>query len=128
MRTSWEGIVASLRSGAGDSLRTVSYFSASENRVLYARTDVGHVYDEPDLDAIGDDLVLEALSKPQQESLYELGDLRATVRVFEEGTVVAVPVSPSRGYAASVDEACPLPARDLVERIRSAQRDRILRH
>lgn len=128
MRASWEGIVASLRSGAGDSLRTVSYFSASEHTVLYARTDVHGDYDETGLDAVGDDLVLEALSKPQQESLYELGDLRATVRVFEEGSVVGVPISPSRGYAASVDESCTLPARDIVERVRSAQRDRILRH
>lgn len=126
MIPSWEGIVASLRSGAGDSLRTVTHFSASESTVLFSRSDVQADYDGPDIRAIGDDLVLEALSKPQQESLYELGDLRATVRVFDHGTVVAVPVSASRGYAASVDESCPLPATDLVERIRNAQRERII--
>ena len=127
MIPSWEGIVASLRSGAGDSLRTVTHFSARESTVLFSRTDVDGDYEDHDLTAIGDDLVLEALSKPQQESLYELGDLRATIRVFDEGTVVAVPVSASRGYAASVDDSCPLPARDVVERIRSAQRERIIR-
>lgn len=127
MKCSWEGIVASLRSGAGDSLRTVARFAPTESVILYARTDVPADYDDSTLEDIGNDLVLESLASTWQESLYELGDLDATVRIFDEGTVVAVPVSERKGYLASVDEHCPLPVRDIVARIQSAQPGRVVK-
>lgn len=68
-------IVAALRDAVGDALRVAGFHDGTEWRVEYMREDVREAYGDASIDDIADDLVLDVLSSPRQESLYDLGGL-----------------------------------------------------
>lgn len=108
-------LVAALRDRAGDDVRVVGTHDDSDWEIAYMRDDLRDAYSTASVDDIADDLVFDALGVEQQESLYELGDLRATVRLFDDGFVVHVPVADHEGVLVSLGEDADLRGRDVVE-------------
>jgi len=108
------GLVDALADRVGDSLRIVGRHAADEWTFDYVRSDLQDAYDEDDLGDIAEELALNELEGDYQERLYELGDLGATVRLFEDGSIVHVPTAPATGYLVSLDDDADVNARDIV--------------
>lgn len=113
-------IADGLLATAGDALRVVGFHEGSDWRIEYIRDDVREGYGDASIDDIADDLVLDVLASPRQESLYELGDLHATVRLFENGVVVHVPTDDRSGSLVSLDAGGDYTGRDIVGVVRDA--------
>ncbi|MCG1002645.1 MULTISPECIES: hypothetical protein [Halobacterium] len=113
-------IAEALRDTVGDALRVVGFHEGSDWHIEYMREDVREGYADASIDDIADDLVLDVLASPRQESLYELGDLHATVRLFEDGVVVHVPTDDRSGYLVSLDAGGDYTGRDIVGVVRDA--------
>lgn len=107
-------LVDAIEARVGDSLRTVGRHTAGEWRFDYVRAELQDAYDEGDLNEIAEELALNELESGYQERLYELGDIGATVRLFEEGSVVHVPTAPATGYLVSLDDDADVNARDII--------------
>ncbi|CQH52631.1 uncharacterized protein HHUB_1868 [Halobacterium hubeiense] len=113
-------IVAALHDAVGDALRVAGFHDGTEWHVEYMREDVREAYGDASIDDIADDLVLDVLSSPRQESLYDLGSLQATSRLFEDGLVVHVPTDERSGYLVSLDTGSDATGRDVVDVVRDA--------
>jgi len=120
MKTSHADTTAALRETVGGALRVVGFHEGSDWQITYMRDDVRDGYGDGSIDDIADDLVLDVLSTPRQESLYELGDLQATSRLFEDGLVVHVPTGDRSGYLVSLDTGGDATGRDIVDVVRGA--------
>jgi len=107
-------LVEALRDRVGDSLRIVGHHTADEWTLDYARPDIEDAYDDGDIDAIAEELALNELERDYHERLYDLGDQRATVRLFEEGSIVHVPTAHASGSLVSVDDDADVNARDII--------------
>lgn len=93
-----------------ESLRVVAIGNVTEDgrsySIPYAREDVISEYSETDRRGILNDLIFEAFHTDKQESLYQAGALRGTIRVFEEAAVLLflVRTKPNpKGVLVSVD-------------------------
>lgn len=94
-----------VRSQMADAVRGVFYYDRSESKVIYLRDDVRDHYDGSHAQRVLDDLVLESVGDPPRlRDLYPMGELRSTVRRFEEGFLVHVPVDSGAGIAVTVGE------------------------
>ncbi|MFC3478956.1 DUF7522 family protein [Halobacterium litoreum] len=107
-----------LRGRVGESLRVVGHHEGDAWAVDYMRDDLRDTYETDDIDAIADDLALSAVGNDRQEDLYALGDLRATVRLFDDGIVVHVPTDAQSGYLVSVADDADVLGRDVVSVVR----------
>ena len=94
---------AYLRERADEFVRTVGYYTEDSHEVLYIRDDVAAQYTDEELQAVIDDLRLEGLSTPRQESLYVLGNLNCTVRCFNKGVVMHFPHDQTSGTVAIME-------------------------
>lgn len=73
----------------GESLRgVVCYDSGAYD--YWLRADVDSLYSEDEIRAFVDDSIVDQLSEEEEAGLFYLGDLEATIRVFEESWVVRV--------------------------------------
>ena len=113
-------IADALHDSIGDALRVVGFHEGTDWRLEFMREDVRGGYGDASIDDIADDLVLDVLSTPRQESLYELGDLHATARLFEDGLVVHVPTDDRSGYLVSLDATGDVTGRNVVDVVRDA--------
>ncbi|WP_336036895.1 DUF7522 family protein [Halobacterium yunchengense] len=111
-------VAAALRDRLSDELRVVGAHDGTDWHVEYMREDVQEDYGADSIDHIAGDLALEVVSSARQETLYELGDLRAQVRLFEDGFVVHVPVEDRSGYLVSMDDGADVRGREVVELVR----------
>jgi|GEM_PF-1428112 hypothetical protein len=113
---------AALRSALADdlgaSLRVLGRHDGDHWTIEYLRDDLKETYDTDAVDDIADDLALSIVGVDQQEDLYDLGAIRATVRIFEDGVVVHVPTADRVGYLVSVDHRDGLVGRDVVATVR----------
>jgi hypothetical protein len=107
-------LVDALRGRVGDSLRVVGRHTADEWRVDYMREDLRDAYGDGDIDDIAEELALNELESDYHERLYDLGDLRATVRLFADGSIVHVPTGRATGYLVSVDDDADVNARTII--------------
>jgi hypothetical protein len=107
-------LVDALDDRVGDSLRVVGRHTADSWTFDYVRGELTEAYDESDINDVAEELTLNEIESDYQERLYELGDLRSTVRLFEEGSIVHVPTAPATGYLVSVDDDADVNARDIV--------------
>ena len=121
MTGSASSLVEALRDEVGDSLRIVGCHEGNSWTVDYVRDDLEGLYETDVIDDIADDLVLNVVASERQETLYELGDMRATVRLFDEGFVVHAPVGGHDGYLVSVDEDADVRGREIVELVRRVE-------
>lgn len=111
-------LVTTLQSRVGDELRVVGHHDADSWTIDFMREDARDDYETDAVDAIAGDLVLSEMSTARQEDLYELGPLRATVRLFEDGLIVHVPTGEQSGYLVSLDDDADVVGRDVVELVR----------
>ena len=102
----------------GAALRVFGHHEGEDWTVEYMRDDLRAAYDADAIDDIASDLVLSVLGGDRQEGLYELGSVRATVRIFDDGVVVHVPTDDRSGYLVSVDHSGGLVGRDVVATVR----------
>ena len=110
--------VTALQERVGDELRVVGTHDADSWTVDFMREDVQENYETTELDDIADDLVLSEMGNTRQEDLYELGALRATMRLFEDGIIVHVPTGEHSGCLVSLDEHVDVTGRDVVDIVR----------
>ncbi|WP_254768371.1 hypothetical protein [Salinilacihabitans rarus] len=87
----------------GDALRSVGHYDADGGEFVFVREDVDAEYDASDRTRVFRHLRLEALDRPNEESLFTHGRLEATVRCFERAIEFHVAVSETAGLVASVD-------------------------
>lgn len=131
-----EKITTVLQDVVGDDLRLILRNRRQSWTVLYARHDEGtdrgstgsadanetHVNEvvtgEERLDAVVQDLVFEELAWPTHADRYELGEPRATVRLFERGTAVIVSTADATGYLVVLDAEHDVPVRNVVDACR----------
>ncbi|MFB6072757.1 MAG: hypothetical protein ABEJ88_07300 [Halobacterium sp.] len=113
-------LVAELRDRVGDDLRVAGRHDADDWTIEYLRDDLRETYGVDAVDDIADDLVLNVLGDRRQQDLYDLGDLRATVRLFEDGFVVHVPTGDRGGYLVSLDQSADVMGQDVVAVVRDA--------
>ena len=111
-------LVATLQDRAGDALRVIGHHGAESWTIDFMREDVVDNYETDAVDEIAGDLVLSEMETVRQEDLYELGSLRATVRLFEDGFVVHVPTGEHAGRLVSLDEDADVVGRDVVDIVR----------
>ncbi|WP_232701509.1 DUF7522 family protein [Halobacterium wangiae] len=114
-------LVDSLHEHVDDSLRIVGYHGGNSWTVDYVREDLQGTYETDVVDEIADDLLLNVVANERQETLYELGDMRATVRLFDQGFVVHVPLGQRDGCLVSVDDDADVRGRELVELVRRVE-------
>lgn len=114
-----ESIAEALHDRIGDQLRVVGHHETDSWTVSHARDDVADSYDTDDIDTIADELRLDTVGDSRQEDIYELGDLKATIRLFEAAMVVHVPTDRHAGYLVSIDEDADIVGRDVVAFVRS---------
>ena len=99
MDTVWDDLHARI----GDDLRTVVQYDASSSRVKF-RSDVREQYGQDERQRIRDDAIVQQLSVSDQESVFQVGDLRSLVRVFEEAWVLTwhEPSNTKAGFLISI--------------------------
>lgn len=73
-------------------LRTVAvgYTQDMEYEIYYIDPEIGKQYADRDRDEIMRDTVLESIAEKRKESLFELGSLNYTSRIFDDGINVLI--------------------------------------
>jgi len=113
-----DALHAALAADLGAELRVLGRHDGDDWTIEYIRDDLRDAYDSDAVDDIAGDLALSVLGSDRQEDLYDLGAVRATVRMFEDGTVVHVPTDDRSGYLVSVEDSEGFVGRDVVATVR----------
>lgn len=119
METHAESAVDELEAEFGDTLRAIATYDRDGYEVQYLGAKAEANYDELDLDAIYDDVVLQDLERPFQEQLFDdLGDVRGKIRLFEDGTVAHFwPTGERKGVFVGFDADADPGVRSLFEMV-----------
>jgi hypothetical protein len=96
-------IVRFLKQRAGDNLRGVAHYHEDGYELLYVRDDVARRYDDDRFAELFSTIREEMSERAQQESVYELGRLHCTVRLFDEGIVLNFSQGDRLGTSVSLD-------------------------
>jgi hypothetical protein len=104
MTSQYDELLSDFRTVAGDSILGVGIYDGGDYEVLHIRGDFAERYSEDRLDEIARDMYLEGVTVEYQEQmLYDLGDLGATIRLFEGGTSINVPLAENAGIGIGLD-------------------------
>lgn len=98
-----------LRDEFGDALQSVAYYTGDEARIMYLRSDVEDHYSEEDYVEIAGDVIEEIEMADEKEELYDTGEARCVVRVFDYTVVYLVPLTGGKGLFLSVDPEAGVP-------------------
>lgn len=110
------GLLEELRAETDGSLRLAVRYTADEYEVLFARDDIAKQFSGPELVERVEVLVMKGLGDPPQEAtLFDFGDLDATVRFYEHTHVVHFPYRDWSGYVFVLDRQT-TPLVDLMDR------------
>lgn len=121
MTGSANSLADALHERVGDTLRVVGFHEDGAWRIDYMRDDLQGTYETDVIDEIADDLLLNVVANDRQEALYELGDLQATVRLFDDGFIVHVPTGDHAGCLISLDDDADVRGRDVVDLVREVE-------
>ena len=88
---------------AGDAVRSVVQYDATDSEVLFLRDDVAGTYD-----ALGVETVIAALRREgeqaeRQEHVYAHGELNCIVRAFDGGLEMHFPYGDAEGIAVALE-------------------------
>jgi hypothetical protein len=98
------GLIDALRAETEASLRLAIRYTADEYEVLFAREDVTEQFPDPELEQRVETLVMKGLGDPPQEtSLFDFGNLDATVRFYDHAHVVHFPYREWSGFVFVLD-------------------------
>jgi hypothetical protein len=92
-----------VRERAGGALRFVGRYREGGYHVEFADSAVTESYADTDLGDLVDDLRLQGVDRPRQESLHCAGELRCTIRSFEDALVFHLSEAPREGTFISVE-------------------------
>ncbi|GGM56380.1 hypothetical protein J2752_000859 [Halarchaeum rubridurum] len=108
-------LVERLREAYGDGLRAVATYDREGYTVHYRDAAVTAAYDDPDLDAIYEDVVLGDVNRGFEETLFDdLGDVEGKLRLFADGTVAHFwPRSDDAGVLVAFDGSVDVAVRTL---------------
>lgn len=98
-----ESLTEFLKECVGDHLRSVIFYDDHGGEVLYVRDDVADKYTDEDIHEVVQDVRLEAVEKPHQESLYAHGSLNCTLRSFGDAIELHFPHDKTSGTAVALD-------------------------
>jgi len=98
-------VVRFLLETAGDNLRAVAQYDATDSRRLYLRDDLAAVYDDQDLDDIVAGLRDEDPESDAIRDIEEAGALHCTVRLYDRSVTVHVKQRADFGTLVSLDPA-----------------------
>lgn len=87
----------------GETIRSVGYYDEDGGQFVYVRDDVDSAYSSAARSQVFTTARLEAMDRPNQESLYVHGELRCTFRCFEEATELHAVLNETEGVVAAVD-------------------------
>ncbi|WP_101295392.1 hypothetical protein [Halegenticoccus soli] len=119
MSTDFAPLVDRAREVAGEALLGVGRYDGDSYEVLYISAEFAARYPAERLEKIAHDMYLEHLSNEYQKTLlYDFGELHATVRLFDGGIAIHVPMSESTGVAFGVEATTLSVAEDLVRACR----------
>lgn len=111
-------LVEQLEDRVGSALRAVAHHEDDDWTIACLRDDLRAEHADAEKDDIAEDLVLTGLAAKRQEHLYGLGSLEATVRLFEDGFVLHVPVDDRSGYFVSLEGDADVRGREVVDLVR----------
>lgn len=94
-------LIAFLEDRAGDMHRGTARYDGESPDVLYLRDDLREQQIQSEIDRVLNRVRPEATSKEEQS--FPFGGLYATVRVFEEATVLHFPTGSDRGIVVSLE-------------------------
>lgn len=107
--TDHDALVSDLRSIADDAVLGIGVYDGGDYDVLFIRDDFARRYAQDRLDEIARDMYLEGVSvEYQQQMLNDMGDLNATIRLFDGGTSINVPLSENAGVGVGLDATASL--------------------
>ncbi|MFC5368516.1 hypothetical protein [Salinirubrum litoreum] len=107
--TDHDALVSDLRSIADDAVLGIGVYDGGDYDVLFIRDDFAQRYAQDRLDEIARDMYLEGVSvEYQQQMLNDMGDLNATIRLFDGGTSINVPLSENAGVGVGLDDTASL--------------------
>jgi len=98
-----ESVVRFLRDIAGDNLRAVAQYDATDSRRLYLREDLSAAYDDQELDEIVAGLRAEDPQTDAIREMEEAGSLHCTVRLYDRSVTVHVKQRADFGTIVSLD-------------------------
>ena len=98
-----EALTEFLKERVGDHLRSVIFYDDAGGQVLYVRDDVADEYTDADIEEVVQDVRLESVDKPHQESLYSHGPLNCTLRSFDDAVELHFPHNETSGTAVALD-------------------------
>lgn len=125
MAASTRDLVADARDRIGAGLRAVATYDLDEYEVQFCRRDVEAGYTGDTADALFEDVVLRELSRDYVQSLFDAGELDATVHSFEDAIVCQF-FGPGTGVLVSFDATADVRLREFLEAYGSTV-DRYLR-
>lgn len=116
--TDHDALVSDLQTIAGDAILGIGVYDGGDYDVLFINDDFAERYAQDRLDEIARDMYLEGVSvEYQQQMLSDMGDLNATVRLFEGATSINVPLSENAGVGVGLDGAATISmVGDIVDR------------
>lgn len=90
-----------LEKRAGELLRGIARYEGNSSDVLYLRDDVKRQRMRSEIDRILNRVRAE--SSPKEERSFPFGDLHATVRAFDDATILHFPTGVDRGVVVSLE-------------------------
>lgn len=98
-----DDLIAFLEDCAGDMHRGTARYDGESTDVLFLRDDLKERRIRTEIDRILNRVRSE--SSPKEERSFPFGDLHATVRSFEEATILHFPTGYDRGIVVSLESA-----------------------
>lgn len=94
-------LLSYLEQQAGDNLRGVAEYDEEETKVLYLRRNIRHERLKTEVDEMVDRLRPE--SSKAETNAFPLGELKVTVRRFEDAIIMHFPGGESQGVVVALD-------------------------
>lgn len=119
MQPKFDTLKAELQAVTDGALAGLAYFNGERWAILYLDEELQDQMTGKDLANLGDDLVLENMSRRHHEQLFDkFAPLDATIRVFRQGIVILVPFHGNDFLAAALSERQLLLAERVLESCR----------
>lgn len=114
MEASTPDLVADARQRIGSGVRAVATYGPDEYEVLFCRRDVEAEYTGDGADVLFEDVLLQELSRDYVQSLFDAGELDATVHSFEDAIVCQF-FGPGAGVLVTYDATADVRLREFLE-------------
>jgi predicted regulator of Ras-like GTPase activity (Roadblock/LC7/MglB family) len=116
-----EGVAETAREQLGEAVRAIAFYGADVLCVVEMAPSVRARYSEDELDKLAREAgVMAGFGDDHQEELYQLGELRYTLRGFEDGAVLRVPLGADNGVVVSVTPDADLGLPEFAGELRAA--------